>query len=412
VNGLELERGFAVTTGLECSAPVVAGGLRQDELLLTGHWQRYRRDFALIAQMGMRYVRWGVPFHVVAADPERLDWRWTERALGALLDAGLEPIVDLLHFGLPDWLWGMGDPRLPAAYRRYVEAFVARFPQLRYYTPVNEPWISCAFSALEGYWNERRRDAASMVSALDRVLTCNIEGMAIIRAARPDAIFLQSDVCERWLADPADERDRPAVEAEVALRNEQRFIAYELSYGRQPGALGADWLLRNGMSERRLAWLVANGSDEGCIVGHDYYIGNVHRLVAPGRWEGSSKPGDFADLAREYHARLGLPMFLAETNREASAAPAWLSSVWNDTVSLVEAGLPMRGFCWYSLTDQVDWDTMLAEVRGTLNTVGLVDLQRRYRPVGHIYAALAGAARDGQLLRLGPNGELPLASAA
>jgi beta-glucosidase/6-phospho-beta-glucosidase/beta-galactosidase len=133
------DSGFVVATGVECSAPVIAGGLRRDELRLTGHWDRYAEDFAITAAMGIRHLRFGIPFHVVSADPDRLDWAWTDAALGALFDAGLEPIADLLHFGVPDDLWGIGDPRLPARHAAFVEAFVHRYPQVRYFTPVNEP---------------------------------------------------------------------------------------------------------------------------------------------------------------------------------------------------------------------------------------------------------------------------------
>jgi beta-glucosidase len=50
--------------------------------------------------------------------------------------------------------------------------------------------------------------------------------------------------------------------------------------------------------------------------------------------------------------------------------------------------VPILGFTWYSLTDQVDWDTALREDRGHVHTVGLYDLDRKIRPVGTDYKAL------------------------
>jgi hypothetical protein len=43
------------------------------------------------------------------------------------------------------------------------------------------------------------------------------------------------------------------------------------------------------------------------------------------------------------------------------------------------------GFTWYSLTDQVDWDTALREKNGHVDALGLYDLDRRIRPVGEAY---------------------------
>ena len=51
-------------------------------------------------------------------------------------------------------------------------------------------------------------------------------------------------------------------------------------------------------------------------------------------------------------------------------------------------GVPIVGFTWYSLTDQVDWDTALRENNGRVNPLGLYDLDRKIRPVGVRYKQL------------------------
>jgi hypothetical protein len=341
--------------------------------------------------LGIGVVRYGIPFHVVAREPDRFDWAWTDDALGVLRDEGLLPIADLLHFGLPDDLWGVADPRLPERHLAFVEAFVERYPWIRHYTPVNEPWITAVMSARHGAWNERQRDEPSTVAALANAARCAVLASEVIRAARPDAVFVQSDACERWIA------ATPDLEPAVELLNEQRFIAWELTYGREPSALGLRWLAENGLTDATLAWFLDHGSADGAIVGHDYYAGNEHEVFAPGRSRPIARPEGYASLAREYHDRLGLPFMLAETNRDAGLAVAWLASIWNDALTLRAEGLPIRGICWYSLTDQVDWDTSLARANGHINSFGLVDLNRELRPVGVAYGALAHAVADGRL---------------
>src|SRR3954447_18874544 len=107
---------FIVATGIECSAPIIRGGIRRDQLLLTDHWRRFAEDFDLIAGLGITHVRYGVPFHVIARDPSEFDWTWTDIALAAMRERGIEPIADLLHFAVPDRLHGIGDPAMPAAF--------------------------------------------------------------------------------------------------------------------------------------------------------------------------------------------------------------------------------------------------------------------------------------------------------
>src|SRR3954447_19735840 len=189
---------FIVATGIECSAPVIAGGLRRDELRLTGHWERYREDLALVRELGIRYLRYGIPFHVVAREPGVLDWSWTDDAMEAIAEAGIEPIADLLHFGVPEDLTGITDPRLQSRFLTYVEAFVDRYPWVRWYTPVNEPFITAQFSTLQGWWNERLTDEGAFALAIDRLVGLDLRAVEIIRAARPDAVILQSDACESY----------------------------------------------------------------------------------------------------------------------------------------------------------------------------------------------------------------------
>ena len=57
-------------------------------------------------------------------------------------------------------------------------------------------------------------------------------------------------------------------------------------------------------------------------------------------------------------------------------------------------GVPMLGFTWYSLTDQVDWDTALREDNGHVNALGLYDLDRHIRPVGTAYKQLIADWRE------------------
>ena len=384
---------FVVATGIECSAPVIAGGLRRDELRLTGHWDRVEEDLDLVVALGITHLRYGIPFHVVAADARRFDWAWTDRAMAAIRERAIEPIVDLVHFGVPDDLTGFGDPGLPARFIAYASAFADRYPWVRWYTPVNEPLITALGSAKRGWWNERAVDDRSFVRALENVATCAVEGMRLVRKRRPDAIFLQSEACEAFA--PAD----PAVATHVAHAahlNRLRFVAFDLTYGRPVDEPMAAWLEVNGLGRDRLDWFEANGSDAGAIVGLDYYPGN-ERIVDRERESPAPERRGFAAVAREYQERYGLPIMLAETNTTDDRAIGWFTELWNDTVRLVGDGVPMVGFCWYSLTDQVDWDTCLREPNGTVNPLGLVDLDRRRRALAGPYEAVARAVRrDGR----------------
>ena len=63
-------------------------------------------------------------------------------------------------------------------------------------------------------------------------------------------------------------------------------------------------------------------------------------------------------------------------------------------IRLKDDGVPILGFTWYSLTDQMDWDTALREDNGNVNPLGLYDLNRKIRPVGSAYRELVAQWRN------------------
>ena len=105
--------------------------------------------------------------------------------------------------------------------------------------------------------------------------------------------------------------------------------------------------------------------------------------------EGSGDLFGYYVIARQYYERYGIPLMHTETNlNEKDNAVQWLRKQWHCLLRLRQDGIPVLGFTWFSLTDQVDWDTALREDARRVNAVGLFDLDRRIRPVGMEYRRL------------------------
>jgi hypothetical protein len=75
-------------------------------------------------------------------------------------------------------------------------------------------------------------------------------------------------------------------------------------------------------------------------------------------------------------------------------AVQWLWKEWANVLRIRNVGIPTVGFTWYSLTDQVDWDTALREQNGNVNPLGLFDLDRNIRNVGRAYKKLIADWKD------------------
>ena len=340
-----------------------------DELEKTRHYDFVEKDLAMVAELGVTHLRYGIPYHRVNPAPEKFDWSFPDRALAICRQRGLVPIVDLLHFGVPDYIRDFQNPQLPKLFADYVARFANRYPWVRYYTPVNEPLITAQFSAKEGMWNERMTNDRAFARALINVASAVVRASVAIRQVRQDALFIQSDTCEAY--HPTHRDATPIAD----FLNDLRFAGFELVYGRPIGETVCKYLLNNGIDKAELAWLESHGSDLNCIAGNDYYITSEKDVEPGGALSAARTRLGYAQLGRQYHERLGLPLVHAETNMAGDRAVEWLREQWAE-VKRLRDDVPVRGFTWYGFVNHVDWDTELLEDNGRENTCGLVSLDR------------------------------------
>src|SRR3954469_7308073 len=144
---------FMFAVGIECSNPVVAGGVRGDELEATGHYENWQKDLQLVRDLGLRYLRYGPPIHRIFTGPGQYQWEMLDQVMAEMLRLGIRPIIDFIHFGLPDWLKDFQNPDWPKYVAEYASAFCQRYPWVRFFTPVNEIFVTAQFSAAFGWWN-------------------------------------------------------------------------------------------------------------------------------------------------------------------------------------------------------------------------------------------------------------------
>ena len=133
---------FMFATGIENSYPTIklpdGSTKRVDEMEKVGHYERWREYFALVKELGIEFLRYGAPYYRTHLAPDKYDWAFADASFAELERLRIVPIVDLCHFGVPDWIGDFQNPDFPALFAAYAGAFAARFPRLRYYTPINE----------------------------------------------------------------------------------------------------------------------------------------------------------------------------------------------------------------------------------------------------------------------------------
>lgn len=378
---------FAFATGIEASAPTIEHGrVRMDQMETCGFYKHWRTDFELVQELGLDFLRYGPPLHRTWLGDGRYDWDFADETFRDLRGRNIVPIAELCHFGLPDWVGNFQNPDLPRLFGRYARAFAERFPWLQLYTPINEMFVCASFSARRGWWNEQLKSDRAFVTALKHIVKANVLAMEAILEIRPDALFVQSESSEYF------HPESPAAVKHTHIYNSGRFVSLDLNYGRQVDAETYQLLRENGMTAEEYDWFMANSLRHHCVMGNDYYASNEHWVTSEGLGSTAGEVFGYSEITRQYYARYGLPVMHTETNRDegpdGDEAVLWLRKQWANMLRIRSSGVPVLGFTWYSLTDQVDWDISLRENRGHVNPRGLYDLDRNPRAVGRAYKQL------------------------
>ena len=387
---------FMFATGIECSYPTINGGRwRIDQLAETKHYANWRRDLELVRELGLRYLRYGPPLHLIFLAPGKYDWAFMDRVCEAMQQLQIVPIMDLCHFGVPDWLENFQNGELAQRLSEYAGEFARRYSWVKFYTPVNEMYVTTRMSALDGVWNEQLRSDDAFVRATCNVAKASVLMMQAIQRERADAVFVNSESSEFYQACCPNKEIRRIADFE----NQRRFVALDLLYGVQMQSDMYAYLIDHGMTRDEYEWFMRQDVARRAILGVDYYEWNEKLINSDGRPENLGELFGWYVITNQYYQRYKRPVMHTETNTpDASEAPAWLWRQWHNVQLIRQNGVPVVGFTWYSLQDQVDWNIGLSRAVGNIFPVGLYDLNRDPRPVAQAYKHLVEMFRDEPLI--------------
>ncbi len=353
--------GFAWATGIEdtfIGQTERIGERVLDEYALTHHYTYWREDIDRAAALGVKALRYGIPWYKVESVPGVFDWSWTDRVLEYIAGKGIAVILDLMHYGTPLWL---DNQFLNTAYPERVAAYAAaaanRYGRLlKHYTPLNEPWVTAAFTGLHGIWPPYLRGDDGLVKIMRQVargMTLTIEA---IRSAHPAALMISADAAGETIA------DTPELQALATHASARTFLASDLVTGK----VGADhplfaWLLRHGMSEIDLAWHSSRPANID-IMGVNYYpesgvvgLRDVNGVATAYRRRAGAAGMERA--LRSFAQRYNRPVMITETstNGTLELRGQWLAESLAAITQIRAAGIPMIGYTWFPMFDLIDW---------------------------------------------------------
>lgn len=414
LSSLHAPDAFQWLAGIEdtfITAPSAKTGRTLDEYELTGHYERLDDDLALFAELGLQSVRYGIPWHRINPAAGVWDWTWADRPLERLLDLGIQPVVDLVHYGLPAWIEGAWlHPRLPEFMAEYAGRVAERFHgRIHTYTPLNEPRITAWYCGRLGWWPPYRRSWRGFVQVMLAVCRGIARTVERLRATDPEIVCVHVDATDLYTAASAELDD------EAARRQRIVFLALDLVSGRVDRAhpLYA-WLLLHGATQSELEEFLTRAVPLD-VVGINLYPMFSEKRLARGRGGLRMRMpyagADIVDrLAGLYWERYRSPLLISETASEGSQSRrrAWLEDSVRAVTRVRERGIPLVGYTWWPLFALVTWAYREGrrEPADYLKQMGLWDLrggadglERTRTPLADRYRELVsgGAAAVGRL---------------
>jgi beta-glucosidase len=370
------------------------------------HYHRYREDVALMAELGARAYRFSVSWPRVQPTGEGrvnaagLDFY--DRLVDALLAAGVQPLVNLFHWDLPQALQdrgGFAAPEVVGRFTEYTELVARRLgDRVADWMTFNEPAVFAFVGHAEGIHAPGLRDWPTALRVADNELQAHAASAAVIRSlvkaarigiaidvnqvvpmsdssADREAAAAWSSARDGWFLDPLFGRGYPALGLE-AHREAGHLDGVELS---DPPAGDLDYL---GLNYYRRDAVHARSSKP-----FDFEIG-----PRPGTeqtqmdWEVA--PDGLTDVLLALHHDYAPREIVITENGAAYPDPVGSDGRVNDEPRLhyltrhvaavadaLAAGVPVTGYHVWSLLDNYEWSL------GYTRRFGLVrvdfDTQRR-----------------------------------
>ena len=319
--------------GFECSTHRY-GNRRLDLLAQTSHDQFALPDFKRLAALGIRTVRTGARWHRIEERAGHFSFESLEPILRAADESGVELIVDLLHFGWPDFL-DIFDAAFPAAFGLYVHAltkFLRPWAKLiAGYAPVNEmSFLSWVAGDVANIYPHRSGEGRRLKVALARAA---IRASEILLNEVPGVRLVWPEPAIHIIGNPQLAGD----DVEAERYRLAQFEAWDMISGRLAPELGG-----------RPEYLD--------LVGMNFYDRNqwVHNAETLGRCDPRYRP--FRHMIGEVWQRYGRPVFVSETGAEGDQRAEWLSYVCTEVNEARRTGIPVEGICLYPILNHPGWE--------------------------------------------------------
>jgi beta-glucosidase len=393
-----------------------------------GHYDRWREDVDLIASLNVNAYRFSIAwprlFPNGGGGREQRGFDHYDRLVDALLERGIEPVVTLYHWDLPQALEDGGgwlDRDTTERFAEYAAAcFEAYGDRVKWWLTINEPWIVGLLGYLHGlHAPGHSDDVRGEVTVFHHLLLAHGRAVQEYRAGGHDGnIGLAPNLAPHY---PATSKDADASWASDGYVN--RWFLDAVFRGAYPDDMRRRYEEQVGELDFILPGDLETISVPTDYLGVNYYAPRViesvpgdtpwpWRVIVPeglrttaGFTDGVARtdagtpivPSALTDLLVRVHADYGdVPIMITENGAvfpEPLHDERRIAFVHDHLAAVREAmekGVPVIGYCHWSLMDNFEWKLGYGQRFGLVH-VDYDTLERTVKDSGRYYARVAAA---------------------
>ncbi len=349
------------------------------------HYRRWREDVALMRELGLRAYRFSIAWPRVfpsgrgAVNPAGL--AFYDRLVDGLLEAGIDPMVTLYHWDLPQALQddgGWGSPDIAERFADYAATVFGKLgDRVQRWITFNEPWVFHWVGSVLGIHAPGNHDMAAAL--LGGHHTLRAHGLAVqrFRALVPDGQIGITLSVQAHLPASDDALDIEAAARARAFHNE--WFVDPIVFGDYPTALRQQFGELLPVIDEADRALFQQPID---FLGLNYYTRNVQRHDPLGFFGAATErppgvytamdweiyPAGLYHVLREFHARYRLPIFVTENGAGFEDEKPGADGRVDDAERLlylqghlemchraISEGVDLRGYLVWSLMDNFEW---------------------------------------------------------
>lgn len=353
--------------------------------LAVDHYHRYEEDLNMAKELNTKLYRFSIEWARIMPHENAIDRHELEHygnMISACRARGIKTMVTLHHFTLPEWVkekggweWA-GIVRAFGEYTRLVtEAYVDK---VDYWLTINEPMVIVSQGYVTAVWPPAKKNYLSAYIVYRRLVAAHKEAYKIIhKAGEARGVKVSVGAANNLISVAAYNRHRFADRMYSWFMDRVWNHAFIDATAGYHDFLGVNYYFHQRVSTGRKR-----------IMGAIVDIREEQRDMSDIGWE--VFPSGLFDALLDF-SNYKLPIIITENGiatKNDDRRARYIVSYIKELYHAIAAGIDVRGYCYWSLLDNFEWE------KGFSASFGLIEvkqpsLERLIKPSAKIYAQIA-----------------------